>query len=581
VHGPGPHGRVVRVRPDVGAIDKEFDYLVPAEWVDDGRADRLAVGSMVRVDLGGRRVAGWITALDVEPPAGVELAPLRKLSGAGPPEELLELAEWAAWRWAGRRVAFLRAASPDRMVAGVPTPPRAAPVPSGPADRFDAAFDLPVAVIRPGPADDVTPIALAACRRGDALIVAPDLDGARRLGLALRRAGVHVAIGADDWPRAAGGATVVGPRSAVWMPMPRLAAVVVLDEHDEGLHNERTPTWHARTVALERARRRDVPAVLVSATPTLEALRAGRLLRPDPAAQRQGWPRVEVLDRRDDDPTRAGPFAEGLRDRIPADGRVVAVLNRKGRATLLACAACGELVRSDDGRVPMRMADHELVAADGSQRRPVICAHCGSTTLKTLRMGVQRAAEELAALVGEPVEEVTAEAGEPPSSRVVIGTEAVLHRVRSAAMVAFLDIDQELLSPRQRAAEQALALLARGARLLGRRADGGRMVVQTRMPDHDVVRAAASGDPSIVAVAERDRRKATHAPPYGADALVSGEAAAEFIEMLGRPLGVQVRGPLDDRWLLRAEEHGTLLDALAATPRPTGRLRIEVDPLRV
>ena len=377
---------------------------------------------------------------------------------------------------------------------------------------------------------------------------------------------------------------MVGTRTAVWLPMPRLASVAVLDEHSESLQSAQTPTWHARDVALERARRADVPAVLVSPVPTLEALEAGELRTVDRVAERDGWPVVEVLDRRLDDPVRGGLFAEGLRDRLAAaPGRVAVVLNRKGRGRLLACKACGELARTSDGRMPMWLTDEELVAADGSERRPVVCSECGSTVLRILRMGVTRAREELAALVGEPVGEVTSEAGALGPERIVIGTEAVLWRLPSATAVVFLDFDQELLAPRQRASEQALALLARGARLAGGRRDGGRLVVQTRQPDHPVVQAAVRADPSIVSAVERDRRRTLGLPPYGAQARVSGLGAEAFIAALRQDEGteVSIRGPLDGSFLLRARSNEPLLDLLARTPRPAERLRLEVDPLRV
>ena len=189
-----------------------------------------------------------------------------------------------------------------------------------------------------------------------------------------------------------------------------------------------------------------------------------------------------------------------------------------------------------------------------------------------------RAKEELEALVGEPVDEVTATSAQVGQTRVVIGTEAVLHRQDQVEVVAFLDLDQDLLAPRQRAAEQTMALLARAARLLGPRDAGGLLVLQTRQPDHEVVRALLLGDPALVAVAERDRRRSAGIAPYGAQALVSGAGAKQFIEALGQPAGVRVLGPSDNRWLLRADEHEPLLDALMSTPRPNARLRIEVDP---
>ena len=571
----------MRVLPDVVGIDRAFDYVVPTSWEADGRAERVVVGSMVRIPLAGRRVDGWVTAVEVEPESGVRLVELVKLRGMGPSSELLDLAGWAAWRWAGRRVAFLRAASPERMVAAAAKRRPRDPVPAGPRDVFDDAFDHGVATVRVAPDDDGLGVALAACRRGDALILTADTSRARHLAVALRRAGVSVALAPDEWAAAAGGATVVGTRSAAWMPMRDLAAVVVIDEHDERFKEERTPAWHAREVALERARRAGVPAVMTSAVPSLEALRAGPLLRRDRSIERDDWPIVDVLDRRNEDPTKSGPFAADLRRHIDGDRRVVCVLNRTGRARLLACAACGELVRSNDGGQIMRLVDDELVSADGSERRPVICTVCGSTALKTLRMGVERAREELEAFLGEPVDEITAASEQRPQRRVAIGTEAVLHRIDRADVVVFLDFDQELLAVRQRAAEQAMAMISQAARLVGGRGSGGRVVVQTRQPEHEVILAAGRGDPALVAVAERDRRRPLRLPPYGAQVSISGEGAAALIDSFGTVKGVQVRGPLDGRWLLRAEIHTPILDRLAEIERPAARVRIDVDPLRV
>ena len=125
-----------------------------------------------------------------------------------------------------------------------------------------------------------------------------------------------------------------------------------------------------------------------------------------------------------------------------------------------------------------------------------------------------------------------------------------------------------------------MALVARAARLLGGRTDGGRLVLQTRLPQHEVVTAALHADPGRVATVDRERRRALANPPFSASATVSGAAAEAYIEALGAPLGVDVLGPRDGEWLLRAPDHRTLCDALAETPRPPGRLRLAVDPLR-
>jgi primosomal protein N' (replication factor Y) len=125
-----------------------------------------------------------------------------------------------------------------------------------------------------------------------------------------------------------------------------------------------------------------------------------------------------------------------------------------------------------------------------------------------------------------------------------------------------------------------LGMLARAARLLGGRRGPGRILVQTRLPGHEVIDAALHADPSRLAVVEAARRAALRFPPETAVAAVSGQAAAAFIAALPDEKGIEVLGPANDRWLLRAADHQSLCNALAATPRPPGRLRVEVDPLR-
>jgi primosomal protein N' (replication factor Y) len=403
----------------------------------------------------------------------------------------------------------------------------------------------------------------------------------------LRRTGLPVAQHPHDWASGAAGTTVVGTRAAAWAPVGSLAAILVLDEHDEAHQQEQAPTWHARDVAIERARRAGVPCLLTSPCPTQEALAWGRLLEPPRVRERAGWPTVEVVDRREEDPRRAGLLSPALTRVLRSDRRVLCVLNRTGRAKLLACAACGELARCAPCDAAVAQPEDVLVCGRCGTTRPVICLACGGTRFKNARAGVTRVREELEALVGEPVAELTtATAVDSPLTRVVVGTEAVLQRIDRADAIAFLDLDQELLAPRFRAAEQALTLVARAARIVG---TGGRagaraaghLLLQTRSPDHEVVRAAVHADPTIVAEAERARRELLALPPCSAVAEVSGPVAPAFIKALGQPPGVSVADIAEGRWLLRAATHELLCDALAATKRPPGRLRIEVDPLRV
>jgi len=615
---------VARVVPDVAGIAKTFDYLVPPAMEVDVR-----VGTLVRVSLGGRRIGGWVVGLADEPaPAALQrgraLQPLAKVTGWGPPADLVDLAGWAAWRWAGRRSAFLRTASPPGAVRGLPPRPRpgdpppagpqAAP-PSGPTPEAGPspgpgaapplrslaaeAFGRRLAVVRTPPAEDLLPLALEAAAREDALVLAPSLSAAALLAARLRRQGTRVAEVPRDWAMAAaGGCVAVGARAGAWAPRPRLGAVLVLDEGDEAYQEERAPTWNARDVAVERARRAGVPCVLASPHPSLEALAlaGAELLAPSRTDERSGWPIVEVVDRRDEPPG-SGLYSSRLvtlvRDAGPGR-RVVCVLNRKGRAPLLACVACGELARCEVCAGPVADA-RDRQGGEGSLEcrrcravRPEVCTACGATRMKALRVGVTRARDELEALAGRSVAEVTggdADAragGRVPDAPVLVGTEAVLHRVAGAHAVAFLDFDQELLAPRHTAGEQALALLARAARLVGGRDPsrdrGGRILVQTRLPGHEVLDAAVHADPSRFSLVESARRAALRLPPETALAVVSGAVAAAFVDRLE---GVEVLGPSDGRWLVRAPDHAVLSDALAAAVRPPGRLRVEVDPRRM
>ena len=155
----------------------------------------------------------------------------------------------------------------------------------------------------------------------------------------------------------------------------------------------------------------------------------------------------------------------------------------------------------------------------------------------------------------------------------------------------FIEFDTEVLAPRYRAAEDALALLALAARVVGGRRTGGegrtgRVIVQTRLPDHAVLQAALRADPGLLAASELPIRTALGLPPAVALAELSGDDATtgEVTARLAGAAGVEVLGPSGGRWLVRAPDHGTLCDALAAAGRPSGsargRLRIDVDPLR-
>ena len=571
----------------MAGIDRPFDYLVPVDL-----DDRVRVGTSVRVPLHGRRVAGWVVEDRVEPPPGVRLLRLAAVRGVGPSPDVVEAAGWAAHRWAGRRATVLKAASSPRLVPALPPP---APWPGSTSDPagepwIQAAFGVGPCVLQLGPASDRWPVveaALAFMAPGrSVLVLCPNTVDAEALAGRLRRRHLPVALLPEAWERAAaGGTVVVGARGAAWGPAPGLAAAVVLDGHDEGYREERNPCWSAWEVAARRAARAGAPLVVTSPCPTA-ALRAHlSVRRPPRPVERQGWPVVEVIDRRADDP-RTGLVSERLVGLLRTEGEpgrpVVAVLNRKGRARLLACRACGSVAACAHcgAAVAQARGESDLHCGHCGQRRPLLCLECGAIRLALLRPGVSRLAEELTALAGRPVVEVSADTDtDGAAESLLIGTEAVLHRVRRAAAVAFIDFDQELAAPRYSAAESAMALLVRAGRLVG--AGHGRVLVQTRLPHHEVLRAAAAADPGLMAAVEDERRSALGLPPYSALALITGAGAAEAGAALSRS-GVAVAPGGPEEVLVRAADSEVLAVALAdLDPAVRALVRIEVDPLRV
>jgi primosomal protein N' (replication factor Y) len=610
--------RVCRVVPDVLAIGREFDYVVP-----DALADRIEVGTVVRVPLHGRRVRGWVVALDVEP--GTEtLLPVARVSSVGPDAAVVELCRWASHRFAGPLATFLRAATPPASVAARP-PLRRAGVRSGgeggdPRDEHApalaaAATSATRAVIRWPPLRDRRPLVDALLpARGSAIVLAADGPragalvrwwSARGVRAVLDRADLPGAARAEAWRAASeGGCVVVGGRVGAFAPVPDLALGVVVDDGDEALQEERAPTWHAREVLAQRCAARGAPFVVVGAAPSLEALhRADRVLALPRAAERAGWPPVEVVDRRAEAPG-AGLLGERVSTALHAEldaGRfVVCVVNRRGRVRLAACAACGRVARLDDEGGPL--GDPGAGGCQEPAGGVAVCPDCGATRFRQVRAGVRRLREELAALlpraVVADVDRDTGSLEEAGGVDVVVGTEAVLHRSdvrrRRPGLVAFLDFDQELLAPRVRAAEQALRLLVRGARLLEGRPPGERrLLVQGRHVDHEVVRAARDGDPAWLSDTELARRRALDLPPFTAVAELRGdpEAVGQALGVLHDPTwqgpGVSVLGPRregdTDVALVRAADPDLLADALAAVRarRGEGRLRIAVDPPRL
>ncbi|MGO9912155.1 MAG: hypothetical protein ACLPQS_13485 [Acidimicrobiales bacterium] len=612
----------VEVLPDVTGIDRTFHYLAD---------EPPALGTIVRVALHGRRVRGWVVAVGTPVPPGVELRPLIEVVSVGPPPQVVDVCRWAAWRWAGRLRTLLVAASPERVVRALPpagTPSFLAwrPLLEGTlAERVREALSAGDAVLRLPPADERQPVVEAALAElgeralGSRVLVETREDVAH-LAARLRRVGWPVATYPEDWPAAAASShVVIGTRNAALAGL-TATLTLVLNAHSDAYRSERVPTFDARVIAAERARRAGTPVVFVTPCPSVELLApAGRrLVRLPQSLERAGWGTVGVLDTRAEDPAEGGypsQLVAWIREaasapeaaaRGPARGPVVCILNRVGRARLLTCGSCRavqrcgrcgaaqvQLTRPPKGEIGV------LICPRCGDEQPAVCPACGSARLRVARPGVARAREQLEAVTGLEVGEVSGPRSAVPDTPVLIGTQAALYRVRSASTVVWLDFDQELLAPRLRAAEEALTLLARSVRLVGgRRRPGsarataggsaaGRVVIRTSMPDHEVVRAAQVGDPGLVLDAERSRRELLSLPPYSALALIDGDDEAALEAVVGRlPDSVQA-SRLGDGYLVRAASSDALSDALAAlvAHEPAGwaglRARVEVDPVDV
>lgn len=574
---------VVRVVPDVSGIDKTFDYAVPERFGD------IALGSIVRVELNGRRVDAWVVDHPNDTaPTNYELKSILDVLSVGPSAEVVELAQWCSHRFAGPLRAVLTVASPPKRVKKVVV----APARTTRSTRHTIA-DVDDMMARGGgvvvwpPARPVRGVLESTLSLGRTLVVCPGVGTARTIATALRREGLTVALMPDDWQRAAEGVdVVVGARSAVWAPCPNIAAIVVLDEHDERLQDERSPTWHARDIAIERARRADVPCLIVSPLPTVSATQWASPARTIvPVPQPGDWPNIVITDpftsvsaTDDNDAPRGGLISSELIAHLRDESKVVAcVLNVKGRARLVACKSCRDIARCEKCEAAMALGS-SLDCPSCGHSRPVVCSRCGSTAMAMIRRGVSRLREELEAAAGRPVREITAESPGHGNTGAgaYIGTEALLHRLDSADVVAFLDFDNEVFAPTYRAGEHAWTVLILAARLL-RGAKNPVVILQSNDAKNPALARFAKPDPAAVIESETSLRHALGLPPFVAFARVeAGETPSSILHT--PPLGVDVASTSETTWLVRCADTTLFADYCVELRRT--QARVYVDPQR-
>jgi len=364
----------------------------------------------------------------------------------------------------------------------------------------------------------------------------------------------------ETWRAVAAGEVriVVGARSALWLPFSKLGLIIVDEEHDGAFKQEDGVIYHARDMAVMRARLTKCPLVLSSATPSLESLtnvKAGRyagLHLPDRHGGAQ-LPAIETVDMRSDPPPRGAWISPPLRDALTecfaAGQQAVLFLNRRGYAPLTLCRACGHRLNCPNCSawlVLHRFTETLTCHHCGYFRRPPeVCPECEALgRMATCGPGVERIAEEAAALFPNITREiVTSDTVTGPGEAadfiarienleidLVIGTQIIAkgHHFPLLTLVGVVDADLGLAGGDLRAAERTYQLLHQVAGRAGRAQHAGRVLLQTYIPDHPVMSALSSGKREDFLAREAEARELHGQPPTGrlAAVILSGRNEA-------------------------------------------------------
>ncbi|MCZ6763439.1 MAG: primosomal protein N', partial [Alphaproteobacteria bacterium] len=445
-------------------------------------------------------------------------------------------------------------------------------------------------------------VAAALAQNAQVLVLLPEIAlTAQWLDRFVARFGVQPAVWHSDvgtkrrrltWRAVATGEArvVVGARSALFLPFAELGLIIVDEEHEAAFKQEDGVHYHARDMGVVRAMIGDFPAVLASATPSLETLvnvTRGRYRAVHLPARFAGalLPKIEVVDLRADPPPRGSqhttttrnflsqPVRDALVATLKADEQSLLFLNRRGYAPLTLCRACGH-------RMGCPNCDSWLV--EHRFRRRLECHHCGfggpvpaacpacavPDALVTCGPGVERIADEVAALLPDARQAMmTSDTVHGPQAAaeligrieaheidILIGTQMVAkgHHFPRLTLVGVVDADLGLAGGDLRAVERTYQLLHQVAGRAGRGQLPGRVLLQTYAPEHPVMRALVGGDRDAFLAAEAAAREDGGWPPFGrlAALIVSGrdqQAVDATAAALGRsaPIGpdLQVLGP--------------------------------------
>jgi primosomal protein N' (replication factor Y) len=392
------------------------------------------------------------------------------------------------------------------------------------------------------------------------------------------------------WQRIARGDVhvVVGPRSAVFAPVPNLGLIILDEEHETSFKQETAPRYNARDVALERARAENIPLVLGSATPSLESWQRAmkgefRLVSMPGRVFDRPLPSVGTIDLRLDFRDRRNrgaisrQLAIAMEDALKDDGQVILLLNRRGYSTHIQCPACGLVVKCPACEIALT---HHLQLnlalchyCDYQVAAPPVCPECQFPGIRYSGLGTQRLEFEVKARFPDHrCLRMDSDTMQKPGSheqalsafragdvRILLGTQMIAKGLDfpNVTLVGVINADTALHLPDFRAAERTFQLVTQVAGRTGRGAKGGRVLVQTFSPEHPAIVAASRHDFAMFAAQELPIRETLAYPPFasmvrlivrGHEELITGDAAAAIAERLqttiaGLGLTARVLGP--------------------------------------
>jgi primosomal protein N' (replication factor Y) len=417
--------------------------------------------------------------------------------------------------------------------------------------------------------------------------VAADLHQVFGDEVAILHSGLSDGERAEQWHRIRRGEArvVAGTRSAVFAPVSDLALIIVDEEQDSSYKQEETPRYHARDVAVMRAKMAGAVVALGSATPSLESYYNAKknkyaLVELPDRVEKRPLPEVEIVDMRREfqetgqEQVISRKLAEEIRERLEKREQVMVLLNRRGYSPVVLCRACGKTLQCKNCAVSMthhkRERKMECHYCGHIERIPEKCAHCGSEYVYFVGTGSEKLEELLHGMFpqarigrldrdtvrGREDFEHALNALNEGALDMLVGTQMIAkgHDIHGVTLVGVVGADMALGLPDFRAAERTFQLLTQVAGRAGRGQYPGKVILQTYFQDHYAVQFAARHDFAGFYDKELQFRAWMHYPPYSAIAnvLIRSEKLDEALTWSGelgrwfektRHEGIRVLGP--------------------------------------